>query len=366
MNYNFLDFTRVEPLKGMYSGVNDIFAGMLKARQEKQGLEKGQHENAYLKAKAESAPELVASEIERNKAGSLFTAMQKSLMEKELPYAGDQAKANLAKTIAEATIAGQTPMERQLIGAGYTPGTPEYEAAAKQFIGVQEAPGVEIPGSLSKLPISERTKVKAEMRDNLTRMDKVVQVNKRLKEMKELNNKYPHLWKYWFQAFESNGEATLKSSLLKASGIVNDKDYEALTKMNKLSNQIALLGGEGMGKNFTDAKLKAIQAAKPNTKNPSKTNDSIIDEMLYENSYAEPFRNQLRKGFKEDFPVYNDPDIYRKREYETPAGEEPQGENAQQGKVNEYGQPIKTYINESTGESFTGTINEARGRGIIK
>lgn len=310
-----INFAGIEPI-GDY-GNSDIFSNILKMRKSydaatkrNQEEEKQGHQNTIWGEQAKNAPEMEKAKVDeihgKNSHQNLLNALKQIYGAKEIEATIEEKKAHAHHL-------------RETANGSYDP--------SKQGEGVE--------GSLYKLPKNAQVDIIKDMRNDVRKMDDLLQVNKELNQFREINKKFPKMNES-FQAILLNGGENpgLIHQLIKQLSL-NPKEYEALTQAQKIANSIALrmAATMGGGKRWTDYMAKMVQSIKPSPLHPSPTNDIIIDNILKENSFAEEHRKKLLQGLKKGFPVWPDYETGRAHPEEALPNALPQSKGASNGMV---------------------------------
>jgi hypothetical protein len=347
-----------EPLPGVKVG--DVFGKML-------ATSKAYHENKKAGAEAEYAPELNrqkallaghetttagakalhAPELYKNEASK--AGHESKIKEAQAKYAMDAEKADLEhkkaqafKTNQEALHAGKTPTYKDLENAGFEPGSPEFQEAMKRQYDLSTTNHAKegVPGSLALAGVNQQGKTIERMNNEMAKMNDAKEVLYNVKKFREINNKYPDLWKDFNQliAIDDPDEVLKVKDLLLKKYAGNEDKVSAIILASKYANQIALRSGTEFGKNFTDTKFKSIQKTKMNSKFPWKVNDSIANDIEHHYDYVDNYTEALTKGLNEYYPVSPNYEKYRPKKSEGQKGEEFAGKLQETAPVKPTGQ----------------------------
>lgn len=203
--------------------------------------------------------------------------------------------------------------------------------------------------SFDQLSKPEQFDVSKRMRNDLRSAEDVYKADRTLDEMKKIMESYPELSDTLSNILIDPKSSSIKAKI--ARSLINKKDRAAIEKFTKLSNDLVLQAGTALGsKNFTDAKLRVLETAKPTSLNSTEANLFLINKMKEEFSPWKDYASELKKGLKDRYVVEYDLDKYRK-----PHEEEP---------IKYANRSFKVFNNETGQEEYL-TEEEAIAEGLI-
>lgn len=345
MTYNYSSFAQIAGLpiqKNLNPGVNDIFATMLKNRQEEQALEHGKYQNEYLKHKAAKAPELIQSQIDKNKQASLYQALVAQLLGPE--KASEAALRGAQQKYYEAQANGE-------IGKGGSKSNPYYglPQLGKLAVQQQEIDSGYLPGSNGSVSLSPEDQ-ELYSRQNRLQMQKLgsdAKTRERALFASNIEKTFASANPSDLARYSGPSGRTklLKDQSLDLAGQAPEeymKYKEALTAAQFEAKEIRQFLGDSITPSINE-QLKVLTNPTGIATSPEAAKRQIAKA-----------REIIRKQLKTYQSAIAGPEPYQA------------GKNNYSGATtNEYGQPIKTYTSED-GQTFTGTVSEARGRGIIE
>jgi len=200
----------------------------------------------------------------------------------------------------------------------YGEGSPEFTKAYQQ---IRSIPGATTPSSeevsLADLPKNEQLDQTKRMRNDLRAAHDVKKAVGTLREMRKITEQYPNLSDTLSAVFiDPKKEASITSRIGKT--FLDKNERAAVEKYIKLSNDLILQGGQGLGpKNFTDAKAKILEMAKPYAGATQQANLFVIDNMIRNLEPWEAYAQDLKRGLKERKSIEFD-----LGKYETPEEDE--------------------------------------------
>lgn len=203
--------------------------------------------------------------------------------------------------------------------------------------------------SFDELSKPEQFDVSKRMRNDLRSAEDVYKADRTLDEMKNIMEKYPELSDTLANILIDPKSSSIKSKI--ARSLINKKDRAALEKFTKLSNDLVLQAGTALGaKNFTDAKLRVLETAKPTSLNSTEANLFLINKMKEEFSPWKGYANELKNGLKNRYVVEYDLDKFRNPSEEQPV---------------QYGNRSFKVFNNETGQEEYLTEEEAIAEGLL-
>lgn len=306
----FLDLSGVRPLSN--EGLAD-FA---------QNLQKGMQAGAM--------PEQLRRQAEKERlANALMQIQQKYLpqiYESDIAFKG--AQSDLAGQEAEAfrRFGGKPTPAMIEVSQVYDPGTPKFNQALalKQgFAEVRPRPdGVPEDAIMfsefeSKNAVLDQQK---RMREDVRRSENMMKAYDTVNEMQKLVEQHPDMADYFQSIIIDPTDKGFIGKTLRflSSRLVGKDKLAAIEKMQKLSQDLVIKAGEGLGaKNFTDMKARMIDISKPGFTNTAESNQFILEKLKNEfqpwGAYKQDLLNGLRKGYSVEYDL----DKYRTKPYQT-------------------------------------------------
>jgi hypothetical protein len=159
---------------------------------------------------------------------------------------------------------------------------------------------------------AERTR----MNQELAETQPLIDIQPELDSFEQLNNQFPNLASDFknilLKGNEEPGVIQQALKKLMSSSKYNQQEWEALTQMSKIANDLALkLAPTVKGSKGTNLVMKLVQSTKPSPNYPSKTNDVIIKRIREETGHAEEYANELRQGLDYGYSVNRNNKHYR-------------------------------------------------------
>ena len=173
--------------------------------------------------------------------------------------------------------------ELERIAAILSEGDPERQRALLAEGGATKY-GLTLPGSenlpvgsqpFKSLPKNLQAQENADQIKMQTRVNDAKKAYHDLDEMDKIINSNPDMARDFAYIIGNPEDKSFVSNL--ARRYVDKKKLAAVEKFVKYSNDFVLSAGSGMGNNFTDAKLKALQLSKMHAGNTDAANRSIIN-----------------------------------------------------------------------------------------
>lgn len=345
MPINFTDFSRLPVQDNGYGNLLHRVVEGMKAQRMPGAMNRQQQEeelkNAFRQMQNQYYPQIQDQKLregaldeklkelnlnylpQQMEAQQKETALRQSLMELQnqfLPqtHAANldllKARTNKANRIDAVKPGRHSPTYNDLLSL-YPEGSDEFKRALLQSKGLptgatqgsnidDRVPFSELSSKNEQLDVSKR------MRNDLKAAHSVKKAIGTLRDLRKLTEANPGLSDTFANIWI---DPKNESSWLSKAGktLLNKKDRAAIETYRKLSNDLILQGGEGLGaKNFTDAKAKLLELAKPSTSNSQQANLYVIDHMMRQLGPWEAYANDLKKGLRDRKVVEFDLDKY--------------------------------------------------------
>lgn len=305
MAYNPVNFRGLAD--NNYSEIGDLPNKLVEAYRSgpkyRQEMERSKYENIIKEAQSRYAEPLANAQIEN---------LQASAWAHRNPQLSGAGSAN-------------TALMKELISAGYGPGTPEFQQAVGNAYGISLGAG-DIPEGLPEesrpLSILSKPEQAAESkftREETARVNKLKTAVKVLNEMKSLQQANPNLSGEFRAIIADPDDRGILGGIKRAFS--SEKDRAAVEKMDKLSSDLVSLRLEGLGGRATNARQALISQSKAKATNTNEANLFMIDHALDELSFVEPYSKALQSARTHRYAIPLDEDYYRNYEQAGQGGE---------------------------------------------
>lgn len=214
----------------------------------------------------------------------------------ELLKAQIEAQQALAEQRKSPPISNYKPSELERIANLLSGGDQEVqnqllaEGAATKY-------GLTLPGSenlplgsvpFKSLPKNLQAQENADQIKMQSRVNDAIKANHNLTEMEKIIKENPDMAREFAYILGNPEDKSFRANLFRR--FMNKQKLAEIEKFSKYANDFVLSAGSGLGNNFTDAKLKALQLSKMHPGNTDEANQAII------NNYKERLKPLINYG----------------------------------------------------------------------
>jgi hypothetical protein len=289
-----------------------------KLQQEEQG--RG-YTNETARLNLEALPQEIKDEILRR-------ALENQKRQIEVDYGPrlNEALLNQRNSKAAGSPEKSSVAYKNLVAAGFTPGTPEFENAMRHVLNVPSGKEYDHPLAIDTQGMTgtEKVRFRDEMNSEISKGDAAVDAIHDAKEMLKILKDNPEMseW-YTTDLFDPAAKASTYARLKRI--LTDKKDLAELEKFNKLSadlvlRQTALEGGKG---GATDQYMQMVSASKANPHYTNNANEFVLNNMIKKYSGRAQYVKDARAAKLKKQILLWDPDYYNnKNEHEKEAEKE--------------------------------------------